>query len=942
MSSSSSSDGDDDAERLCHGGEELACSGSGSVSGTGVVQQECAALRPDQIPLFPVQQKQQQLQGAAMILPTPPLLAALQHPQQGSYQAARSLPGLRPPPLLLPKVGAFPAASLGNDLMGTGSVTLSPLTSDLGAGGWAGLSPSSSELAAAAAVAEGWGPSLALLATLQQDALAAAPGAGVGEGAAIIGGGSSGGNGGWFPPRQPKQPKPPPLRVLEPTVFEKGCSICNLVKPADEFCRDSHKKSGLGPHCKACEVEYRRQCKLRRQQQSQQQRPQQPLLSLLMDSPGEPKEGGRGRGASVREAEDDGSGGGYFGEGSLLEQAWGGPSPDGGSAGLRRRRGAASASQQHREEGFGGTPDSLGGGSGLCLDLDCDDELLALVACGEGLPSPATMVELAYGRGGVSPPSMAAAWPEFEVAAQTAGGVPGGWPDGEQERLRKRRRIPDVSVAGKSSGVDGAAAAGPSGIGLLDLLAKQPHSTAVTGARQEDGTEMAGMLLSRAGDGHEEVSSLTIAGLGLLQRSSASTQRLPRRGSPGFPLHEEDGLLQGEELEGEVLHDGGDSSEDSGHFGLVAACAAVERAGEDNNGRGGVGGGGGGGYRSLLSESPPDAAAIAAADEASAAAAAGAVAAAIDVSATAAPAAAIAAALARHHPHGLFGVPPLVDPTVQQLPLQPMLLRPLHHHHHHHHRLPSPPHEEDAARVEHWRDYAVVTEQGYGAAPSHALDSFEGAHLQPSRNVGSDFLLPGHSFRRRPTGPSSDAGPTTTPYQLQGHPHYLEGAGGQFEDLGGGAASGQGREGPHHHQQLPMQHPHHFHDYYNHQQHQPQLQQQQHFAFNTAHWPSSESNDEFADFLGKLLSPSPHEEEAPRSNVPSAAAAEGGIPRHDGPGMSVGGVSPLLSPAGMMAGGFFRVPSAGLLPIPSPDLLRRPSSAGGLEFLLLDPHQHRF
>ena len=74
----------------------------------------------------------------------------------------------------------------------------------------------------------------------------------------------------------------------------------------------------------------------------------------------------------------------------------------------------------------------------------------------------------------------------------------------------------------------------------------------------------------------------------------------------------------------------------------------------------------------------------------------------------------------------------------------------------------------------------------------------------------------------------------------------------------------------------------------------------------------------------------------------AAAAAEGGILCHDGPGMSGGGVSPLLSPGVMACGGFFRVPLAGLLPIPSPDLLHRPSSAGGLEFLLLDPHQHRF
>ena len=88
------------------------------------------------------------------------------------------------------------------------------------------------------------------------------------------------------------------------------------------------------------------------------------------------------------------------------------------------------------------------------------------------------------------------------------------------------------------------------------------------------------MRISRVGEGPEEVLSLTVAGLGLFQRSSASTQRLERRASPGFPLYAEAGLLQGGELYGEVLHDRGDSSEDSGHFGLVAACATVERAGD--------------------------------------------------------------------------------------------------------------------------------------------------------------------------------------------------------------------------------------------------------------------------------------------------------------------------------------------------------------------------
>ena len=51
--------------------------------------------------------------------------------------------------------------------------------------------------------------------------------------------------------RQPlRGQKPEP--VLEPTVTEKECSMCHVVKPAGQFSRRSARPSGLQPGCKQC------------------------------------------------------------------------------------------------------------------------------------------------------------------------------------------------------------------------------------------------------------------------------------------------------------------------------------------------------------------------------------------------------------------------------------------------------------------------------------------------------------------------------------------------------------------------------------------------------------------------------------------------------------------------------------------------------------------
>ncbi|KAG1663805.1 hypothetical protein FOA52_004363 [Chlamydomonas sp. UWO 241] len=47
--------------------------------------------------------------------------------------------------------------------------------------------------------------------------------------------------------------------LTEPTVPGKQCLRCGLTKPSVDFTRDSRKKSGMGPRCKACEAEYCRE-----------------------------------------------------------------------------------------------------------------------------------------------------------------------------------------------------------------------------------------------------------------------------------------------------------------------------------------------------------------------------------------------------------------------------------------------------------------------------------------------------------------------------------------------------------------------------------------------------------------------------------------------------------------------------------------------------------
>eukprot|EP00197_Chlamydomonas_leiostraca_P008022 CAMPEP_0202865366 /NCGR_PEP_ID=MMETSP1391-20130828/5810_1 /ASSEMBLY_ACC=CAM_ASM_000867 /TAXON_ID=1034604 /ORGANISM="Chlamydomonas leiostraca, Strain SAG 11-49" /LENGTH=664 /DNA_ID=CAMNT_0049545203 /DNA_START=311 /DNA_END=2305 /DNA_ORIENTATION=+ len=57
-------------------------------------------------------------------------------------------------------------------------------------------------------------------------------------------------------------------RVEEPTVAAKECSVCRQTKAAQEFTRDTGKRTGLGTRCKVCEAEYRRQQRRKYKQQA--------------------------------------------------------------------------------------------------------------------------------------------------------------------------------------------------------------------------------------------------------------------------------------------------------------------------------------------------------------------------------------------------------------------------------------------------------------------------------------------------------------------------------------------------------------------------------------------------------------------------------------------------------------------------------------------------